>query len=67
MAYEPRHMKWWGWGDVDKGFHSEAHPGFWPYAKTQLVSKETLLTRSLSRSKRSNFLRQPSTRAFSLN
>jgi alkyldihydroxyacetonephosphate synthase len=36
MAYEPRHMKWWGWGDVDKGFHSEAHPGFWPYAKTQL-------------------------------
>jgi alkyldihydroxyacetonephosphate synthase len=36
MAYNPRHMKWWGWGDVEKGFDSEAHPAFWPYAKTQL-------------------------------
>jgi alkyldihydroxyacetonephosphate synthase len=29
-------MKWWGWGDVEAGFDSDAHPGFWPYAKTQL-------------------------------
>lgn len=36
MAYSPRHMKWWGWGDVDAGFDSHAHPGFWPYAKAQL-------------------------------
>ncbi len=36
MAYEPRHMKWWGWGDVNQSFHSEAHPGFWPYAREQL-------------------------------
>jgi alkyldihydroxyacetonephosphate synthase len=36
MAYNLRHMKWWGWGDVDAGFSSIAHPGFWPYAKTQL-------------------------------
>ncbi len=36
MAYEPRHMKWWGWGDPNVTFHSEAHPGFWPYAKAQL-------------------------------
>jgi alkyldihydroxyacetonephosphate synthase len=36
MAYSPRHMKWWGWGDVEAGFDSHAHPGFWPYAKAQL-------------------------------
>ncbi|MGA8366534.1 MAG: FAD-binding oxidoreductase [Candidatus Acidiferrales bacterium] len=36
MAYNPRHMKWWGWGDVEAGFDSDAHPGFWPYAKAQL-------------------------------
>jgi alkyldihydroxyacetonephosphate synthase len=36
MVYNPRHMKWWGWGDVEAGFDSDAHPGFWPYAKTQL-------------------------------
>ena len=36
MVYNPRHMKWWGWGDVDAGFHSEAHPHFWPFAKTRL-------------------------------
>ncbi len=36
MAYHPRHMKWWGWGDEDAGFDSSAHPGFWPYAKAQL-------------------------------
>ena len=42
MAYNPRHMKWWGWGNVDAGFHSSAHPGFWPYAKTQLgIEEET--------------------------
>ena len=36
MAYNPRHMKWWGWGNVDAGFNSSAHPGFWPYAKNVL-------------------------------
>ncbi len=36
MAYSPRHMKWWGWGDVDAGFDAKAHPGFWPYAKAHL-------------------------------
>jgi alkyldihydroxyacetonephosphate synthase len=36
MAYEPRHMKWWGWGDEDVHFNSRAHPGFWPYAKSVL-------------------------------
>jgi alkyldihydroxyacetonephosphate synthase len=36
MVYNPRHMKWWGWGDVDAGFDSSAHPGFWPYAKQVL-------------------------------
>ena len=36
MSYRPRHMKWWGWGDVEAGFNSKAHPGFWPFAKTQL-------------------------------
>jgi alkyldihydroxyacetonephosphate synthase len=36
MAYEPRHMKWWGWGNEDTEFCSSAHPGFWPYAKEVL-------------------------------
>jgi alkyldihydroxyacetonephosphate synthase len=36
MAYELRHMKWWGWGDEDVQFNSKAHPGFWPYAKSVL-------------------------------
>jgi alkyldihydroxyacetonephosphate synthase len=36
MAYEPRHMKWWGWGNEDVEFKAQAHPGFWPYAKEQL-------------------------------
>jgi alkyldihydroxyacetonephosphate synthase len=36
MAYEPRHMKWWGWGNEDKEFNAQAHPGFWPYAKEVL-------------------------------
>jgi alkyldihydroxyacetonephosphate synthase len=36
MVYNPRHMKWWGWGDVEVDFNSEAHPGFWPFAKAQL-------------------------------
>jgi len=35
-AYEPRHMKWWGWGNEDVEFHANAHPGFWPYAKQVL-------------------------------
>ena len=44
MSYNPRHMKWWGWGDVDAGFNSEIHPGFWPYAKAQLgIEEETPL------------------------
>ena len=36
MAYEPRHMKWWGWGNEDAKFHPQAHPAFWPYAKQEL-------------------------------
>lgn len=36
MAYEPRHMKWWGWGHEDAGFRAVHHPGFWPYAKSVL-------------------------------
>lgn len=40
MAYHPRHMKWWGWGDVDVHFDSERHPGFWPFAKEQLGIEE---------------------------
>ncbi len=36
MAYTPRHMKWWGWGDEDAEFNPSAHPGFWPYAKDAL-------------------------------
>ena len=36
MVYNPRHMKWWGWGDVEASFNSKRHPGFWPYAKGQL-------------------------------
>jgi alkyldihydroxyacetonephosphate synthase len=36
MVYNPRHMKWWGWGDVDVDFNSDAHPGFWPFAKSAL-------------------------------
>jgi alkyldihydroxyacetonephosphate synthase len=36
MAYEPRHMKWWGWGNEDAEFSARAHPGFWPYAKRVL-------------------------------
>ena len=36
MAYSPKHMKWWGWGDPDVCFHASAHPGFWPYAKMVL-------------------------------
>jgi len=34
--YTPKHMKWWGWGDEEVGFDSDAHPGAWPYAKAQL-------------------------------
>ncbi|HXY07227.1 MAG TPA: FAD-binding oxidoreductase [Terriglobales bacterium] len=36
MAYEPRHMKWWGWGNEDAEFNPQAHPGFWTYARTEL-------------------------------
>ena len=36
MAYEPRHMKWWGWGDEDAEFNAQAHPSFWPYARAEL-------------------------------
>jgi alkyldihydroxyacetonephosphate synthase len=38
--YTPKHMKWWGWGDEDVGFDSNAHPGAWPYAKAQLGVEE---------------------------
>ena len=34
--YQPAHMKWWGWGHEDVEFRSQAHPGFWPYAKRVL-------------------------------
>jgi len=34
--YVPRHMKWWGWGDEDVSFNSQAHPGLWPFAKQVL-------------------------------
>ena len=37
MAYEPKHMKWWGWGNEDAQFNAQAHPNFWPYAKTVLA------------------------------
>jgi alkyldihydroxyacetonephosphate synthase len=40
MAYEPRHMKWWGWGNEDAHFNAQAHPGFWPYAKTVLTIEQ---------------------------
>lgn len=36
MSYEPKHMKWWGWGNEDAEFNSRAHPAFWPYAKAVL-------------------------------
>ena len=36
MAYEPRHMKWWGWGYEDAEFRASRHPGFWPFAKSVL-------------------------------
>jgi alkyldihydroxyacetonephosphate synthase len=29
-------MKWWGWGNEDTEFRAQAHPGFWPYAKSML-------------------------------
>jgi alkyldihydroxyacetonephosphate synthase len=34
--YVTKHMKWWGWGDEDVRFDSNAHPGAWPYAKAVL-------------------------------
>jgi alkyldihydroxyacetonephosphate synthase len=34
--YTAKHMKWWGWGDEEVGFDSNAHPGAWPYAKAVL-------------------------------
>ena len=40
MAYEPRHMKWWGWGNEDAEFDARAYPGFWPYAKAVLEIEE---------------------------
>src|ERR1700684_792452 len=36
MVYNPRRMKWWGWVYVKVDFNSEAHPGFWPFAKSAL-------------------------------
>jgi alkyldihydroxyacetonephosphate synthase len=44
MVYNPRHMKWWGWGDVEASFNSIAHPGFWPFAKAQLGIEEENLS-----------------------
>ena len=36
MTYEPKHMKWWGWGHEDAEFRTSHHPNFWPYAKSVL-------------------------------
>jgi len=36
MAYNPVHMKWWGWGDPRVKFDAARHPGFWPFAKMVL-------------------------------
>lgn len=36
MTYDPKHMKWWGWGNEETEFNAQAHPGFWPYAKNVL-------------------------------
>lgn len=36
MAYEPKHMKWWGWGYEDAEFRASHHPAFWPFAKSVL-------------------------------
>src|SRR5580692_1762508 len=38
--YTAKHMKWWGWGDENVGFDSQAHPGLWPYAKKVLGVEE---------------------------
>jgi alkyldihydroxyacetonephosphate synthase len=40
MAYEPAHMKWWGWGGENAQFSAGAYPGFWPYAKRVLEIEE---------------------------
>jgi alkyldihydroxyacetonephosphate synthase len=42
--YTARHMKWWGWGDEEVGFDSNAHPGLWPYAKAVLGVEEETFT-----------------------
>jgi alkyldihydroxyacetonephosphate synthase len=36
MAYEAKHMKWWGWGYEDVEFRGDGHPNFWAYAKSVL-------------------------------
>lgn len=36
MTYEPKHMKWWGWGHEDAEFRAAHHPNFWPFAKSVL-------------------------------
>jgi alkyldihydroxyacetonephosphate synthase len=47
MNYEPRHMKWWGWGSENAQFSAQAHPGFWPYAKNVLeIEKDSFPTRA---------------------
>jgi alkyldihydroxyacetonephosphate synthase len=38
--YTAKHMKWWGWGDEEVRFNSNAHPGLWPYAKEVLGVEE---------------------------
>jgi alkyldihydroxyacetonephosphate synthase len=42
--YTAKHMKWWGWGDEEVGFDSNAHPGLWPYAKAVLGVEEEIDT-----------------------
>jgi alkyldihydroxyacetonephosphate synthase len=49
MAYELRHMKWWGWGYEDAEFRASRHPGFWPFARTVLdIEKDDIPRREWS-------------------
>jgi alkyldihydroxyacetonephosphate synthase len=38
--YTAKHMKWWGWGNEEVRFDSNAHPGLWPYARAVLGVEE---------------------------
>jgi alkyldihydroxyacetonephosphate synthase len=45
MSYEPRHMKWWGWGYEDAEFRASRHPHFWPYARSVLDIESDVFSR----------------------